>query len=102
MVSALTSSLPGLSASRGAASTDSQAAGFGKAKSCILIFMWGGPSQLDTWDPKPDAPAEIRGEFKPISTNIPGIQISEHFPLLAQQADKYSIIRSLTHDDPAH
>src|SRR5262249_12985693 len=55
----------------------------GKAKACILMFMWGGPSQLDTWDPKPDAPLEVRGQFKPIATNVPGIRISEHFPLLA-------------------
>ena len=67
-----------------------------------MIFMWGGPSQLDTWDPKPDAPAEIRGEFRPIATRIPGIRICEHFPRLAKHADKYAIIRSMTHDDPAH
>jgi hypothetical protein len=77
-------------------------AGFGKARSCILMFMWGGPSQLDTWDLKPDAPREIRGEFKPIETTVPVIQISEHFPQLAKQAERYSIIRTLTHDDPAH
>src|SRR5262249_29195230 len=51
---------------------------FGKAKACILLFMWGGPSQLDTWDPKPHAPLDVRGEFKPIQTRVPGIQISEH------------------------
>lgn len=72
------------------------------AKACIFLFMWGGPSQLETFDPKPDAPAEIRGEFKPISTNVPGIQISEHFQRLAQLTDKVSIIRSLSHNDPAH
>jgi hypothetical protein len=64
--------------------------------------MWGGPSQLDTWDPKPEAPAEVRGEFRPITTNVPGVWISEHFPRLARLADRYAIIRSLTHDDPAH
>jgi hypothetical protein len=74
----------------------------GRAKACILMFMWGGPSQLDTWDPKPDAPAEVRGSFKPIATTVPGIQISEHFPLLAREAHRYAIIRSMTHDDPAH
>jgi hypothetical protein len=73
-----------------------------KAKSCILLFMWGGPSQLDTWDMKPNAPTEVRGPFKPIATNVPGIQISEHFPFLARQAHRYAIIRSMTHDDPAH
>jgi uncharacterized protein (DUF1501 family) len=75
---------------------------FGRAKACIVLFMWGGPSQLDTWDPKPDAPAEVRGEFRPIATRIPGTRISEHLPLLAQHAEKYAIIRSMTHDDPAH
>ncbi len=76
--------------------------GFGRAKSCILIFQWGGPSQLDTWDPKPDAPDSIRGPFKAIPTSVPGTFISEHFPLLAQQAHRLAILRSLTHDDPAH
>src|SRR5262245_6665746 len=71
--------------------------GFGRAKSCILLFMRGGPGQLDTWDLKPDAPAEIRGEFKPIATNVPGIRISEHFPLSARHAEKYAIIRSVHH-----
>src|SRR5437899_2525204 len=60
----------------------------GRAKACILLFMWGGPAQQDTWDLKPDAPAEYRGEFRPISTNVPGIQICEHLPLLARRTDK--------------
>jgi hypothetical protein len=78
------------------------ATGFGKAKACILMFMWGGPSQLETWDLKPKAPAEVRGEFHPIETSVPSIQISEHFAHLAKLAGKYAIVRSLTHDDPAH
>lgn len=73
-----------------------------KAKACILLFMWGGPAQMDTWDMKPEAPAEVRGEFKPISTNVPGIQICEHFPLLAQRTDQLAIIRSMTHTDVNH
>ena len=76
--------------------------GFGRAKQCILLFMWGGPSQLDTFDPKPHAPDTIRGPFKPIATNVAGIEVSELFPQLAQQADKLAVIRSLNHDDPAH
>ena len=76
--------------------------GFGRAKSCILIFLWGGPSQLDTWDPKPDAPEDIRGSFRPIATSVPGVSISEHFPLLARQAHRLSIVRSMSHDDGAH
>ncbi len=75
---------------------------FGRAKSCIVVFMWGGPSQLDTWDPKPEAPPEVRGEFSTIATRLPGVRISEHFPRLAQRVDKVAIIRSMTHDDPAH
>lgn len=74
----------------------------GKAKSCILVFMWGGPSQLDTFDLKPAAPAEVRGEFNPIDTVTPGVQICEHFQQLAQHTDKLAIIRSLHHNDPAH
>ena len=55
---------------------------FGRAKRCILVFLNGGPSQLDTWDMKPNAPAEVRGELKPISTSVPGIQASELLPLI--------------------
>ncbi|MFK7736195.1 MAG: DUF1501 domain-containing protein [Pirellulaceae bacterium] len=73
-----------------------------RAKACIFLFMWGGPSQLETFDMKPDAPAEVRGTFNPVSTKVPGIQICEHFTQLASMTDKLSIIRSLTHDDPAH
>jgi hypothetical protein len=76
--------------------------GFGRAKSCILIFLWGGPSQLDTWDLKPDAPEDIRGPFRSISTSVPGISISEHFPMLARQAHRLAIVRSMNHDDAAH
>jgi len=76
--------------------------GFGRARSCILLFMWGGPSQLDTWDPKPDAISEVRGEFQPIATSVAGTHISEHFPLLARQAHHYAIARSMTHGDVAH
>src|SRR5262249_48832889 len=72
------------------------------ARSCIFVFAWGGPSQLETWDLKPDGPPDSRGEFRPIATNVNGIKIGEHFPRLARLADRYAIIRSLTHDDPAH
>src|SRR5690554_5374761 len=68
-----------------------------RAKACILLFMWGGPAQQDTWDPKPDAPEEYRGEFKPIATRTPGLHVCEHLPLLAQRSDKLAVIRSLTH-----
>ncbi len=61
---------------------------FGRAKRVILLFMWGGPAHQDTWDLKPEGPVESRGEFLPIATNVSGIHISEHFPLIAQHADK--------------
>src|SRR5436190_10320830 len=61
----------------------------------IMLFLVGAPSQLDTWDMKPDAPAEIRGPYKPIPTNVPGIQISEVFPRMAKHADKYALLRSV-------
>ncbi len=76
--------------------------GFGQAKSCILIYLFGGPSHIDIWDMKPAAPPEIRGEFRPQSTNVTGIQITEHLPRLARLADRYAIIRSLSHGDSAH
>src|SRR5206468_1931319 len=66
-------------------------------KSCIMIFNLGAPSQIDTWDMKPNAPAEIRGPFKPIKTNNPDIQISEIFPLHAKLADKFSLVRTCYH-----
>src|SRR5690242_2704734 len=73
-----------------------------KAKSVIQIWMWGGPAHLDTFDPKPDAGQEYSGPLAPIETNVSGIRISELLPLLAKQADKYSIIRSMTHGVNAH
>jgi len=74
-----------------------------RAKSVIQIWMWGGPSHLDTFDPKPDAGYDYCGPFdKAIPTNVNGIQISAQLPLLAQQADKYSIIRSMTHGINSH
>jgi len=82
--------------------SESSTAGFGAAKQCILLFMWGGPSQIDTVDPKPNAPTEVRGPFGTIATNVPGIEFSEHFQRTAKHADKLCVLRSLTHDDPAH
>jgi hypothetical protein len=65
--------------------------------SCILLFYYGGPSHLDTWDMKPQAPAEIRGPFRPIATRVPGMQISEHLPRSARVADKLAVVRSVHH-----
>ncbi|MCX7420618.1 MAG: DUF1501 domain-containing protein [Planctomycetia bacterium] len=73
-----------------------------RAKSCIFLFMWGGPAHQDTWDLKPNAPSEYRGEFQPIDTNVSGLQICEHLPMLAQRADKLAVIRSMTHGDVDH
>jgi uncharacterized protein (DUF1501 family) len=73
-----------------------------RIKSCIFILAHGGPAQLETFDPKPDAPAEIRGEFKPLRTNVPGIDVSEHLPRLAKLANHYSLIRSATHSYAIH
>jgi hypothetical protein len=69
----------------------------GRIRNCITIFLVGSPGHLDTWDMKPDAPAEVRGKFKPIATNVPGIRICEHFPLMARTMDKVALIRSLHH-----
>jgi hypothetical protein len=68
-----------------------------KDVNCIHLMLVGGPSQLDTWDPKPNAPVEIRGPYKAIRTNVPGMEISENFPRMAKHADKYALIRSLYH-----
>jgi hypothetical protein len=64
---------------------------------CIQLMLVGGPSQLDTWDMKPDAPASIRGPYKPIKTNVPGMEISEIFPRMAKHADKFALLRSCYH-----
>ena len=76
--------------------------GFGRAKNVILLFLYGGVSQLDTLDPKPGAPEDIRGPFSSISTSLNGVQISEHLPKLAQMADRLSLVRSMTHPYPIH
>jgi hypothetical protein len=75
---------------------------FGRAKACIVLFMWGGPAHQDTWDPKPDAPVEYRGEFKTIATRVPGLRVCEHLPRLADRADRLTVIRSMTHNDVDH
>lgn len=73
-----------------------------KAKACIVLWMSGGPSHMDTFDLKPDAPSTHRGTFNPIDTNVSGMRICEHLPKLAQQADKYSILNTITHPSPSH
>jgi hypothetical protein len=73
-----------------------------RAKSVIMVWLAGGPSHLDMWDPKPTAPAEIRGEFKPISTSVSGLQISEHLPKMVKVMDRVSLVRSMAHSIPSH
>lgn len=73
-----------------------------RAKSILLVFLTGAASHHDTFDMKPDAPAEIRGEFKPIATSLPNLQICEHLPRLAQRAHKYALLRTLSHNDNNH
>lgn len=80
------------------AATGSQRA----AKNCILVYLLGGPSHLDMWDLKPDAPKEMRGPFSPIATSVPGVHVSEHLPLLAERADRMAILRSLGYPNNDH
>jgi hypothetical protein len=72
------------------------------AKHCIYLFLWGGPPQMDLWDPKPDAPDGIRSLFQPMATNVPGMHIMDQMPRLAQRMDKIAIVRSLSHDSDIH
>jgi hypothetical protein len=92
-------SLPELLARRGDASENG---GVPRDVSLIFLFLRGGLSTIDTFDLKPDAPAEFRGDFKPIPTNVSGIQIGEHLPKLARQADKFSLLRSFHHHNSDH
>jgi hypothetical protein len=85
-----------------AAASLSKDATFGRAKSCIVLFLMGGPPQHSTWDPKPDAPTEVRGEFGPISTTIPGLSICELMPKTASVADKVCVLRAVSSADNAH
>jgi uncharacterized protein (DUF1501 family) len=93
-------------AARSAAANDATevrpSAGFGKAKSVIFIFASGGQSQLEMWDPKPDAPLDVRGEFRPIATSAPGVVLGEHLPLVSRLADRFTIVRSMSHEDLDH
>ena len=91
-------SLPVLLESQAHAASDSRA----KAKACIQLYMWGGPSQLETFDLKPHASEGIRSLFRPSATNVPGIQICEHLPRLARMADRYALVRSVSHNNHNH
>ncbi len=76
--------------------------GWGRAKSVIVLFASGGQSQLDMWDPKPDAPLDVRGAFAPLATVVPGIRFTEHMPRVARVADRLTVVRSMSHDDVDH
>jgi len=90
-------SLPGFLASRSRASASSR-----RPKSCIQLFMWGGPAQQETFDLKPSAPEGVRGPFRPMATCTPSIRICEHLPMLARMTDRFAIVRSLTHTGVNH
>ncbi len=85
-----------------AANTRAGTPGFGRARSVLLIFTGGGQSQLDTWDPKPDAPVEIRGDFRAVRTSVPGTLVCEHLPRLARLAHRFTLVRHVSHDDTDH
>ena len=95
-------SLPGLLQRESFAASVAKGASFGRAKSCILLFLAGGPPQHETWDPKPDAPREVRGDFRSIPTSVPGVHFSETLPHSARIAHRLSIIRSMTTDIHSH
>lgn len=100
--SALGLSLPNLLAARDHSSTKTDSFGFGRAQSCVVLFLWGGPGQQDLWDPKPIAPSVLRSQFAPIDTSVAGIRVTDQLPELAKQAHRFSIVRSVTHKDFEH
>src|SRR5262245_12687236 len=85
-----------------AAAPAPSSASFGKAKACILLYLYGAPSQLETFDLKPDAPADVRGQFNPIATSVPGVHICEHLPRTARLMHQTALIRSLSHPYNIH
>lgn len=99
----LSLTLPSLLRGRAQGETvGSDAPTFGRAKNIIYLFLSGGPSQYETFDPKPEAPSDIRGSFQPIATNVPGIQFCELLPRTARIADRLAVVRSMATDDPNH
>ncbi|MCY2963125.1 MAG: DUF1501 domain-containing protein, partial [Planctomycetota bacterium] len=84
------------------ANEGAQPVGFGRAKNCILIYLYGAPSQLETFDMKPDAPIEIRGTMRPIPSVLPGLDVCEHLPQISKMTDRITVVRSITHPFPIH
>ena len=89
-------------AAAGAASADQNQHRAGRARSCILVYLLGGPPHLDMFDLKPLAPAEVRGPFRPIATNVPGVEICEHLPRLSVMADQFALVRSVSYPNSNH
>lgn len=95
--------LGGLAGARQAqAASDAQPGSFGRAKNCIVLFFLGGPPQHETWDPKPEAPPEVRGDLKPIESRVPGMLVGELMPLTARHTDKIAVLRAMSTYDNAH
>lgn len=92
----------GITPANASAAAPSSLPGFGRAKSCILLYLYGAPSQLETFDPKPEAPVEIRGELGHIASSVPGLRVSELLPRLAKVMDKVAVVRTVTHPYPIH
>lgn len=95
-------SLAGLWRAQAALAEAEQTTAAAKIKACIVVFYYGGPSHLDTFDLKPDAPADVRGEFQPIASSAPGVIVSEHLPLMAKMMHKVAIVRSVNHQNRLH
>src|SRR5947208_2310876 len=74
----------------------------GRARSCILCFLFGAPAHQDIWDLKPDAPAEVRGEFRPVASSVPGLSVGEHIPRIARTAHRLALLRAVAHPDNTH
>lgn len=94
--------LPDLLRQRAHAAPRRDAGSFGRARACIVVFLFGAPAHQDIWDLKPNAPREIRGEFQPIASSVPGIFLGEHVPGIARQAQHLALVRSVSHPDNTH
>lgn len=94
--------LPGPSAVAQMSALNTQGPGFGRAKSVVVVFTHGGQSQIDMWDPKPNAPLDVRGEFASIATAVPSLHFCEHLPRVARIADRLTVVRSMSHEDLDH
>jgi hypothetical protein len=92
----------GIAAARARPANATEAGASGRAKSLLVISLYGGPAHQDLWDLKREAPAEVRGDFRPIKTSVPGVEICEHLPRLATLAHQYALVRSVSHADNGH